>query len=78
MYEKNYELKDMITAEYGKETALAARLGWTRQRLNKITTGRKMPDIEELNDLAGALHKPINEMILIFLPQKSPNEQQKQ
>lgn len=72
----NVELKDMIHEKYGKEVALANRLGWPRQRLNKITTGRRLPDIEELNDLANALERPVNEMIIVFLGKKSPNGQQ--
>lgn len=61
-------LKTLILNQYGTESALARELGWTRQRLNRITTGRTMPDIEELNALSCSLHKPVGELILIFLP----------
>lgn len=73
--ETNFELKGLIYSKYGKETVLADKLGWTRQRLNKITTGRKTPNIEELNELAQALDEPVDRMMHIFLPKKSPNGQ---
>lgn len=60
-------LKTMIHDQYGREAALARELGWPRQRLNRITTGQTMPDIEELNALAISLHKPVGELIHIFL-----------
>lgn len=73
--ETNFELKGLIYSKYGKETVLADKLGWPRQRLNKITTGRKTPNIEELNELAQALDEPVDRMLHIFLRKKSPNGQ---
>ncbi|MBR5094479.1 MAG: helix-turn-helix transcriptional regulator [Oscillospiraceae bacterium] len=70
------ELKNLIRRKFGKETRLATTLGWPRQRLNKITTGKKTPNIEELNALAIALEEPVDRMLFLFLTKRSPNEQQ--
>lgn len=74
--EPNLTLKGLIYGKYGKEVALAQKLGWPKQRLNRITTGRSMPNIEEVNALASALDTPVDQMISIFLAYKSPNRQQ--
>lgn len=44
---KNKELSSLIHRRYDSEAAFARDLGWTRQRLNKLTTGVKEPDISE-------------------------------
>lgn len=67
------EIKHLITGKYETESALARSLGWPRQRLNKITTGVRLPTIEEINDLSLALGVSIETLVHIFLPVKSPN-----
>ena len=57
------ELRDMIRAE----AECARKMGWSRQRLNKITTGKKMPDIAELNCIAAVLERNADELLHIFL-----------
>ena len=42
-------------------------MGWSRQSLNKITTGKKMPDIAELNCIAAVLERNADELLHIFL-----------
>jgi DNA-binding XRE family transcriptional regulator len=71
--EKNLELSGMIHAKYPNESAMAKSMGWTRQKLNKITTGRKMPDLQETKEIASALDKSITDVANIFLKSKSPN-----
>ncbi len=70
---QNGQIKAMIQEKYPSESALAKQLGWPRQRLNKITTGVRLPTIEEINDLAIALGVSVERLIHIFLLQKSPN-----
>lgn len=70
---QNGQIKEMIQEKYPSESALAKQLGWPRQRLNKITTGVRLPTIEEINDLAIALGVSVERLIHIFLLQKSPN-----
>lgn len=77
MTNKVKELKGLIYSKFNSESDLARRLGWTRQKLNKITNGVKEPDITELNELAKILEKPIGDMAQIFLNNKSPNRQQR-
>ena len=72
------ELKGLIYGKYDSETQLANDLGWTKQRLNVITTGRREPDLEEVAALAGKLGTTVEDMVYIFLRHKSPNEQQYQ
>lgn len=72
---KIIELSGLIYSRYEKECQLAEELGWQRQRLNKIVNGKKEPDLEEVAALAEKLEKPVGEMVLIFLRNKSPNGQ---
>lgn len=71
--EKNMELRGMIYSRYPNESAMAKYMGWTKQKLNKITTGKKMPDLQETNEIAIALGKSLTDVANIFLNKKSPN-----
>ena len=68
------EVKEIILGKYRSEAACAKALGWPRQRLNKITTGKKTPDIDEVNCLSVALGVDVARLLHIFLHQKSTNE----
>lgn len=70
------ELRGLIYANYDSESQFAEAIGWSRQRVNKITTGHKEPDIDELNTIATALHKSVGDIAQIFLRYRSPNRQQ--
>lgn len=69
-------LRGIIYSIYDNESCMARAMGWKRQKLSKITNGIKEPDIQELNEIAIALEKPVGEIAQIFLAAKSPNEQQ--
>lgn len=71
----SYELKSLIYGKYNNQSELSRHLGWSKQRLSRIVTGQKMPDVEELNELSAALDEPVENMIHIFLREKSPNGQ---
>ena len=72
--QRNEQLKKAIfDAGYRSESAMANSLGWPRQRLNKITNGIKEPDLQELDAISQALHRPIGEVARFFLPNESPN-----
>ncbi len=75
--EKIKELKSLIYAKFDSESALASALGWNRQRLNKITNGKKEPDLEEVQAIAEKLERPFTEVAYIFLNKQSPNGQLK-
>jgi transcriptional regulator with XRE-family HTH domain len=70
------ELRGLIYSKFDSESEMAKKLGWPRQRLNKITNGIKEPDIKELNELAEALDKSVGDIAQIFLNCESPNGQQ--
>lgn len=70
------QIKSMILEKYRSEAACARKIGWERQRLNKITTGFREPSVYELNEIAKALDTSVNRLVPIFLAMKSPNEQQ--
>lgn len=69
------EIKALIQLKYDTEAEAARELGWSRQHLNRITTGRKEPDIQEVKQLANLLGRTWGEIATIFLIAKSPNEQ---
>lgn len=73
---KIYRLRSLIYAKYDSEAQLAADLGWTRQRLNRITNGVKEPDLDEIRELSEKLGVQIQEVVSIFLDEKSPNDVQ--
>ena len=50
--EPNLALKGLIYGKYGKEVNLAKALGWSKQRLNRITTGRAMRQITTMTTTA--------------------------
>lgn len=76
MATKNKALCDAINEKFESEAACARALDWPRQRLNKITTYIKVPDVNEVNAIAFVLEIPVGEVCSFFLSEKSPNGQQ--
>lgn len=70
---KNLQLNGMIHARFESEAAFARFLGWSKQRVWKITNGRKVPDLFELRDMAGAMDCSIADLAHIFLLMQSTN-----
>lgn len=62
------ELRGLICAKYRSEAACAREIGWSKQRLNKITNGKKIPDVTELNCIAVALGCDAGDLLRFFLP----------
>ena len=52
---KNLDLKGKIHSKYNSEAEFARVIGWTRQRLSKITNGHRVPTLFEVDFLATAL-----------------------
>lgn len=69
------EFRSLIYKHYDSESELANSMGWSKQRLNKMTNGKKEPNIKELTELSGRLHTSIGELANIFLSHKSPIRQ---
>lgn len=64
---KVFELCGMIHSQYENEARFADKIGWPRQRLNKITNGQKEPTLQEVADIAEGLNKPLETVANIFL-----------
>lgn len=61
------ELRGMIYTRFKTEAECARSLGWSRQKLNYITNGKRLPDIRDVNQLAKTLDVDIGRLIDIFL-----------
>ncbi len=66
-------VRDLVLEKFKSEAAFARHLGWSRQRLNKITNLHKSPTVQEINEIAIGLGKSASEVYLIFLRNLSPN-----
>ena len=66
-------LRGLIYSKFNSEAECADALGWSRQRLNKITNGKKEPDLEEVQALANVHDVSFMEVANIFLHLKSPS-----
>ena len=60
-------IKGYIYAKFKSEAECARKLGWNRQKLNRITTGKSLPSITELNELANVLEEDSSTLLHIFL-----------
>jgi len=72
---KIFELRSLIYGKYNSEAEFAKRLGWPRQRLNKITAGKKEPCVSEVYEIAEGLEEDVCKVFQVFLRFWSPNEQ---
>ncbi len=63
------ELRKEIKARFGSEAKFAYSLGWSRQYLNRILNGQRVPDINDVSAIARGLKKPIVRIANIFLAQ---------
>ena len=73
---KNEKFNNAVLNKFGTEAACSRALGWPRQRLNKITMGKMLPDVNDVNALADVLEMTVGEICAFFITEKSPNEQQ--
>lgn len=65
-------LNGLIYNKYRNQSDMAEKMGWSRQRLNKIINGKKVPDLMEVDCLATALGVDLMTVAQFFLPEKSP------
>ena len=68
---KDLQLNGLIHSKFDSETAMANAMGWSRQRLNRITTGKKVPDLSEVKDIANVLDTSFMAVAHIFLGEES-------
>ena len=67
------KLKGEIVAKYGTQDAFANAIGWHRNKVSKIITGKYSPNTDEVADIVQILGISENTFIEIFLHQISPN-----
>lgn len=68
----NSPIKEELRRRFGSEAEAARRLGWPRQRLNRLTNCVRQPKMSDLAALGRILEKPASEVVQFFLPDKSP------
>lgn len=59
---KDNEVKRMIRRKFKTESACAEALGWSKQKLNKYTTGKSEMNIKALWELCQALEADPEEL----------------
>ena len=64
---KVLELCGMIHSKYESESSFANAIGWSKQRVNKITNGKKEPNIKELAQISAGLDVSFERVANIFL-----------
>lgn len=64
---RNVSLDKLIYGCFRSEANMAKLMGWSRQRLNKITTGLKTPNVNDINKMANALDTSVGNLCDIFL-----------
>ncbi len=76
MENRNNELSRIIHARYSSEAEFTRAMGWSRQKMNKITTGKQLPDITELNKMAELLDVDAADLLAVFLPEQVPKQKE--
>lgn len=66
-------LRGEIVAEYRTQTAFADAIGWHKNKVTNMLTGKYKPDTDEVAKIADLLHLDAPKFCGIFLPKKSPN-----
>ena len=66
-------LRGLIYSKFESESECACAMGWKKQRLNKITTGKKEPDLNDVKAISDVLGVTFMDVANIFLREKSPN-----
>lgn len=69
-------LRGEIVAGYRTQSAFADAIGWHKNKVTKMLTGKYKPDTDEVAKIAGLLHLDEPKFCDIFLPRKSPNGDQ--
>jgi len=67
MARRIFELRSLIYGKFKSQTEFAESLGWSKQRLSKITSGGKQPNVVEVYEIAKGLDVDVSVIIHIFL-----------
>lgn len=66
-------LRGEIVAKFRTQTAFADHIGWHKNKVSHMLTGKYKPDTDEVAAIADALDLDEPKFCDIFLPNKSPN-----
>ena len=66
-------LNGLIHTKFSSESAMARAMNWSRQRLYKITSGEKIPNLFELDEMANVLGCSIMDIAVFYLHSRSTN-----
>ena len=66
-------LNGLIHGQYDSEAAFAEKIGWPRQKLNRITNGDQPPSLDDVREIAEGLNVPFMMVANIFLENRSTN-----
>jgi transcriptional regulator with XRE-family HTH domain len=69
------ELRSLIYGKFDSQTEFAEFLGWSKQRLSKVTSGKKEPSISEVFEIANGLGVDISVAVRIFVQYWASNGQ---
>ena len=53
----------MIREKFRSEAACARKMGWSRQRFHPIASGKRLPNVRELNQIAAVLERSVDELL---------------
>ncbi len=70
------ELRSMISTRFQSEAEFARAMGWSKQKMNKITTGKQLPDISELNKMSEMLDVGAPVLLRVFLPKQESKQKE--
>ena len=70
------ELSRIIHGKYRSEEEFASDMGWNRQKMNRIKTGKQLPDIAELNLMSELLDVGAADLLMVFLPEKEQKQKE--
>lgn len=66
-------LRGEIVAEYRTQSAFADAIGWHKNKVTKMLTGKYKPDTDEVARIADLLHLDAPMFCDIFFTENSPN-----
>jgi transcriptional regulator with XRE-family HTH domain len=67
MERKISELRSLIYGRFDSQTEFAKHLNWSKQRLSKVTSGKKEPSISEISEIATGLGMEISAVVPVFV-----------
>ena len=61
------ELRGLIHGQYKSLSEFAREIGWSRQKLHRVLSGKMPPSIRDVQDIAEGLKVPFAFIIKFFL-----------